>query len=164
MGNLSRTCRARAVLPGVALVVACGLTACGPSHPGSSHPGSPTASSGTTSRSAPTADQAAGRRLAEAPALLVQCALDRGTIKASSVPSSLGHGGQIDAAVGGSLAFARWYSGGVNATMIGGHDLAFWVSWAATNDRLPVAVCGASATAAKMASRLFPGAPEAWGS
>jgi hypothetical protein len=162
------TCQARAVRPGVALLVACGVAiglACGLTACSSTPSGSPAGSSATTSAAAaPTADQAVGRRLAEAPALLVQCALDRGTIKGSSVPSSLGHGGQIDAAVGGSLAFAQWYSGGTNGTVIGGQNLAYWVSWAATHDTLPAAVCGASASAAKMASRLFPGAPAAWGS
>lgn len=112
---------------------------------------------------APTASQAAGRRLAEAPGLLVQCGLDRGTIKASDVPASLAVNGQLKPATAGSTAFVQWYASGVNGTAIGGQNLTYWASWAATNDKLPPAVCGTSASAAQMADRLFPGAPTAWG-
>jgi hypothetical protein len=148
----------RWLVAAAALALLTAVAACGSQ---SAQPATGTAS--TAPAAAPTADQAAGRRLAEAPGLLVQCGLDRGTIKASDVPASVADNGQIKPATAGSAAFVQWYASGVDGTTIGGQNLTYWASWAATHDKLPPAVCGASASASQMAKRLFPGAPTAWG-
>lgn len=91
---------------------------------------------------------------------MAQCALDRGLVKSSSLPSSLGTNGKIKALVGDTPAFAQWFQN-VSSTSAGGKYLYEWAAWAATYDKLPTAVCG-SASASQLANSLFPGWPSVW--
>ena len=135
--------------------LACAATAC------SSGPaGTPAGGSSASSSATPTASQAALRRQAEAPALISQCALDRGIIRAA-LPSSLGHDGEIKPGIGDTPAFVGWYNN-VSSVMVDNQLLFAWTEWAVANARLPSAVCGMSASATQLASRLFPGWPTVW--
>jgi len=140
-------------VPALAAVaaLACAVTACTSGPAG----GSPAPSSAT-----PTASQAALRRQAEAPALISQCALDRGIIKAA-LPSSLGHDGEIKPGIGDTPTFVGWYTN-VSSVMVDNQLLFAWTEWAVANARLPSAVCGTSASATQLASHLFPGWPTVW--
>ena len=40
--------------------------------------------------------------------------------------------------------------------------LSGWREWAATNDKLPPAVCGPSVSASALQAQLFPGEPNQW--
>lgn len=114
-----------------------------------------------TSKSA-SANQAALRRSAEAQAIVAQCGLDQGLVKASSLPSSLGTDGKIKALVGNTPVFLQWFQN-VSSTSIGGKYLYEWATWAATYGKLPTTVCG-SASASQLANSLFPGWPSVWNS
>jgi hypothetical protein len=137
------------------VALACAVTACGSGHAGASAGGAPASASAT-----PTASQAALRRQAEAPALVSQCALDRGIVKAA-LPSSLGHDGKIKPGIGDTPNFISWYNN-LTPVTVGSQQLFVWTEWAVTNARLPSAVCGTSASATQLASQLFPGWPTVW--
>lgn len=147
--------RAPALIAVTAL--ACALAACGSEHAGTSAGGSTTSASPTTT---PAAGQAALRRQAEAPALISQCALDRGLIKAA-LPSSLGHDGRINSGIGDTQKFMSWYND-VSSVLVDKQQIFAWTEWAVTNDKLPSAVCGASASATQLAGQLFPAWPTVW--
>jgi hypothetical protein len=141
----------------VAVVTLAGaVTACGSA---SGHAGA-TAGESSAAAPTPTASQAALRRQAEAPALVSQCALNRGIIKAS-LPSSLGREGKINPGIGDTPAFVSWYNN-ISPVMVDNQQLFAWTEWAVTNARLPPAVCGTSASATQLARQLFPGWPTAW--
>jgi hypothetical protein len=131
--------------------LACAVTAC------SSGSAGPTAGGPSAT---PTASQAALRRQAEAPALISQCALDRGIIRAA-LPSSLGHDGEIKPGIGDTPTFVGWYNN-VSSVMVDNQLLFAWTEWAVANAKLPSAVCGTSASATQLASQLFPGWPKVW--
>ena len=147
--------RASALVAVVALASA--VTACtsASGHAGASA-GGPSVSAAPT----PTASQAELRRQAEAPALISQCALDRGIIRAA-LPSSLGHDGEIKPGIGDTPTFVGWYNN-VSSVMVGNQLLFAWTEWAVANAKLPSAVCGTSASATRLASQLFPGWPTVW--
>jgi hypothetical protein len=147
--------RVPAVVAGV--VLACAATACGSS---SGHAGAPAGGSSTSAGATPTASQAALRRQAEAPALISQCALDRGIVKVA-LPSSLGRNGKIKPGIGDTPAFVSWYNN-VSSVTVDNQQLLAWTEWAVTNAKLPSAVCGTSASATQLASQLFPGWPTIW--
>ncbi|HEY1823579.1 MAG TPA: hypothetical protein VGG83_26930 [Trebonia sp.] len=140
-----------------ALALAGGVTACGSGHAGTPAGGSSTSASPAVT---PTASQAALRRQAEAPALVSQCALDRGIIKAA-LPSSLGGDGKIKPGIGDTPTFVSWYNN-VSSVIVDNQQLLAWTEWAVTNAKLPSAVCGTSASATQLASQLFPGWPTVW--
>jgi hypothetical protein len=148
-------------VPGLVAVVAlaCAATACGSSS-SSGHAGTPASGSSTSAAATPTASQAALRRQAEAPALISQCALDRGTVKAP-LPASLGRDGKIKPGIGDTPDFIGWYNN-VSYVTVDNQQLLDWTEWAVTNAKLPSAVCGTSASATRLASQLFPGWPTVW--
>ena len=94
------------------------------------------------------------------PALISQCGLDRGIIKAA-LPSSLGHDGKIKPGIGDTPTFLGWYNN-VSSVMVDNQLLFAWTDWAVANAKLPSAVCGTSASATRLASQLFPGWPTVW--
>jgi hypothetical protein len=145
-------------VPALAAVaaLACAATACSSGAAGTTPAGGSSASPTAT----PTASQAALRRQAEAPALVSQCALDRGIIKAA-LPSSLGHDGRIKPGIGDTPTFVGWYNN-VSSVTVGNQQLLAWTEWAVTNAKLPPAVCGTSASANQLAGQLFPGWPTVW--
>jgi hypothetical protein len=117
----------------------------------------------------PTGSGAVQYRASDAPALLVQCMLDQGTLGQTdtvfSGPPSWLHGGNIIITPSTVTKFDTWYktNGGIT---VAGKDLTEWTQWAASNDQLPPAVCGTSVTAHALQKKVFgedPAAGNPWG-
>jgi hypothetical protein len=142
---------------GPLLAMTCAITACG-----STNSSSAASSAGTAASTSKAANAAALRRSAEAQAMIAQCALDHGTVKASSLPSSLGSNGKVKPGIGDTAAFLQWFQP-VSGTMISGKYLYEWANWAVYYDKLPAEVCGTE-TASQLANSLFPGWPSVWNS
>ncbi|HEX3516037.1 MAG TPA: hypothetical protein VHT26_18765 [Trebonia sp.] len=150
--------RAPAMVAVVALASA--VTACTSASGHAAHAGASAGGPSVSSAATPTASQAELRRQAEAPALISQCALDRGIVRAA-LPSSLGHDGKIKPGIGDTPTFVGWYDN-VSSVMVDNQLLFAWTAWAVANAKLPPAVCGTSASAIQLASQLFPGWPTVW--
>jgi hypothetical protein len=117
----------------------------------------------------PTSSGATQDRTTDAPALLVQCMLDQGTLGQTdtvfSGPPAWLHGGNIVITPSTATKFDTWYlvNGGIT---VAGKDLTEWTQWAASNDQLPPAVCGTSVTAHALQKKVFgkdPAAGDPWG-
>ena len=128
-----------------------------------------TACSSATPIPSPTSNQAAQFRLSDAPALLVQCMLNQGTLGRSdsvfSGPPAWLHGGSIVITPATVTKFSTWYQAN-NGITVGGQDLSEWAKWAAANDQLPAAVCGTSTSASVLQRQVFrkdPAAGNPWG-
>jgi hypothetical protein len=137
----------------IGILLACGAGACSSARP------IPT----------PTSSQAAQFRLADAPALLVQCMLNQGTLGRSdsifSGPPSWLRGGNIVITSVTVAKFDTWYQAN-HAITVAGKDLAEWTQWAAANDELPAGVCGASVSASVLQKQVFgkdPAVGNPWG-
>jgi len=124
------------------ILVACATTAC----------------SSATPIPSPTSSQAAQFRLADAPALLVQCMLSQGTLGRSdsvfSGQSAWLHGESIVITPATATKFIVWYQAN-RAITVAGKDLTQWSRWAAANDQLPAGVCGTSVSAAALQEQVF---------
>lgn len=117
----------------------------------------------------PTSSSAARFRLADAPALLVQCMLDQGTLGRSdsifSGPPAWLRGGNVVITSSMATTFDTWYQDN-RAITVAGKDLAAWSQWAAANDQLPAGVCGTSVSAPALQKQVFgkdPAAGNPWG-
>jgi hypothetical protein len=117
----------------------------------------------------PTSNQAGQFRSSDAPALLVQCMLNQGTLGLSDSifsgrPGWL-RGGDIVITPGTAANFDTWYQAN-NGISVGGKTLTQWTQWASANDKLPTAVCGTSVSARAMQQQVFgkdPAAGDPWG-
>ena len=127
-----------------------------------------TACSSATPIPSATGNQAAGFRLSDAPALLVQCMLNQGTLgRSDSIFSGSAwlHGGSIIITPATVTKFSTWYQAN-GAITVDGKDLSAWARWAAANDQLPAAICGTSTSASVMQRQVFkkdPAAGNPWG-
>jgi hypothetical protein len=128
-----------------------------------------TACSSATPIPSPTSSQAAQFRLSDAPALLVQCMLDQGTLGRSdsifSGPPAWLRGGNIVITPATATRFHTWYQVN-NAITVAGKDLSGWARWAAANDKLPPGVCGTSVSARALQRQVFgkdPAVGDPWG-
>jgi hypothetical protein len=137
----------------IGLLLACAVTAC----------------SGATPIPTPTSTQAAQFRLADAPALLVQCMLNQGTLgRSDSIlagPPAWLHGGSIVITPGTAAKFNTWYQAN-DAIIVAGKDLTEWSQWAAANNVLPSGVCGTSVSAPALQEQVFgkdPAVGDPWG-
>jgi hypothetical protein len=137
----------------IGLLLACAVTAC----------------SAKTPTPTPTSTQAAQFRLADAPALLVQCMLDQGTLgRSDSIftgPPAWLRGGNIVITPATAAKFDTWYQAN-NAISVAGKNLTEWSQWAAANNMLPAGVCGTSASAPALQEEVFgkdPGVGDPWG-
>jgi hypothetical protein len=126
------------------------------------------ACSSATPIPSPTSNQVAQFRLSDAPALLVQCMLNQGTLGRSdsifSGPPAWLHGGSIIITPATVTKFNTWYQAN-GAITVGGKDLSDWAKWAAANDQLPAAVCGTSTSASVLQRQVFrkdPAAGNPW--
>jgi hypothetical protein len=135
------------------ILVACAATACSSAAP------IPT----------PTSSQVAQFRLADAPALLVQCMLNQGTLgRSDSVfagPPAWLHDGNIVITPATVTKFNTWYQSN-DAISVAGKDLTEWSHWAAANDALPAGVCGTSVSVTALQKQVFgkdPAAGNPWG-
>jgi len=135
-------CRPRAWAT-TGVVLACAVTAC---------------SSGPAPIPTPTSSQAVQFRLADAPALLVQCMLNQGTLGRSdsifSGPPAWLRGGNIVITADTATKFNTWYQANRTIT-VAGKDLTEWTQWAAANDQLPTGVCGTSVSAHALQKQVF---------
>jgi len=136
----------------VGVLLTCAATACSAGPPRSS-----------------TGNQADQFRSSDAPALLVQCMLNQGTLGLSDSIFSGRPGwlrdGNVVITPGTAADFDTWYraNGGIS---VGGKTLTEWTQWAAANDKLPAAVCGTSASARTLQKQVFgkdPAAGNPWG-
>jgi hypothetical protein len=135
------------------LVLACATSACSSAAP------IPT----------PTSTSAAQFRLADAPALLVQCMLNQGTLgRSDSIfagPPAWLRGGDIVITPATAAKFNTWYQAN-DAISVAGKDLSAWSHWAAANNMLPSGVCGTSVSAPALQKRVFgkdPDVGDPWG-
>jgi len=154
---MSRRPRARAI---TGLLLACAAAATAATACSSSPPPAPT----------PTSSRAAQSRASDAPALLVQCMLDQGTLGRSdaifSGPPAWLHDGNIVITPATATKFNTWYQTN-HAITVAGKNLADWTTWAAANDELPPEVCGTSVSAPTLQSQVFgkdPAVGNPWGS
>jgi hypothetical protein len=136
--------------------------------PGSSSPGTSSSSAGASVSpvsSGSTAGLGLSRRYDEAPALLVQCGLSHGTIKPQTGQPWYADGKVLPLSGTGSddhdAEFSTWWDANSTIT-IGGMTLSGWREWAASNDKLPSAVCGPSVSASALQAQVFPGQPNPW--
>jgi hypothetical protein len=99
-----------------------------------------------------------GRPPARLRGLLVQCLLDRGTMKPTDAAfagqSTWLHGANIVLTSTSASQFTSWFSGH-DGTTVAGQTLTYWSQWAVTHDRLPAAVCGSNVSAATVQKRVF---------
>jgi hypothetical protein len=140
--------------PIIGALIACAAAACSSSPP-------PVPS--------PTSSQAAQSRAADAPALLVQCMLNQGTLGRSdtifSGPPAWLHDGNILITPSTAATFDTWYQAN-HAITVAGQDLTAWAAWAAAHDELPPQVCGPSVSASVLQKQVFgkdPAAGDPWG-
>ena len=128
-----------------------------------------TACSSATPIPTPMSTSAAQFRLADAPALLVQCMLNQGTLgRSDSIfagPPAWLHGGNIVITATTAAEFNTWYQAN-DAISVAGKDLTAWSQWAADNNMLPSGVCGTSVSAPALQEQVFgkdPAVGDPWG-
>jgi hypothetical protein len=136
-------------LAGAAIVTVAGLALC---------------SCGST-RPAAAGQGGSAQRYAEAPAMLVQCGFDRGTVSPGGLQPWYRQGHVLPLAGGNagqhSAQFMAWWTAHAAET-VSGKTLTAWRRWAASRDQLPPAICGSFATAASLHAQIFPGQPNPW--
>ena len=128
------------------------------------------ASSSSGSSSSGSSGQLEAARLADAPAILVECVIERGSVLGSFTRSMLRVPWISDDRVAITKAnapeFETWYRAH-DSVAVAGQSLADWQQWSARNDKLPAAVCGPDATSPSgMQREVFSGDPAAgnpWG-
>jgi hypothetical protein len=153
----------------VGCLAGCSSGSSGPSSGPSSGSQPPASSSSGASVSPVSSGSTAGlgfsRRYAQAPALLVQCGLSHGTIKPQTGQPWYGDRKVLPLSGSGSdnhdAEFSTWWDANGTIT-IGGMTLSGWREWAASNDKLPPAVCGPSVSASALQAQVFPGQPNPW--
>jgi len=149
--------------------IACLLVGCSSGSAGSQPSGvatsAATSPAGSASAGSAPASQGFSGRYVDGPALLVQCGLSRGTIKPQTGQPWYSDGKVLPLSGSGSddhdADFSTWWDAN-NAITIGGMALSGWREWAATNDKLPAAVCGSSVSASALQAQLYPGLPDPW--
>ena len=106
----------------------------------------------------PTVSDAYGLRYGDAPALLVQCGLNSGTIKPQTGQPWYSDGKVLPLSGPGAGSRGAEFSG----TVIAGKSLSDWQLWAAQHDALPAQVCGTSVSASGLQAKIDPGQPNPW--
>jgi hypothetical protein len=74
-------------------------------------------------------------------------------------------GGNVVITAGTSANFDTWYQAN-DGISVEGKTLTQWTQWAASNDKLPAAVCGTSVSARALQRQVFakdPAAGDPWG-
>lgn len=104
-------------------------------------------------------------RLADAPAILVECDIDRGLVLGSLTGSMDGatwiSEDQVAITQANEPSFEAWYRAH-DSTVVAGKSLAAWQQWSAQNDTLPAAVCGPDASdPSALQQEVFSGDPAA---
>jgi hypothetical protein len=109
-------------------------------------------------------------RQADAPAILVECVIERGSVLGSFTQSMVRapwiSADRVAITQANASAFDAWY-GAHDSVMVAGKSLSAWQQWSAQNDKLPAAVCGPDASdPSAMQHEVFSGDPAAgnpWG-
>lgn len=109
-------------------------------------------------------------RRADAPAILVECVIERGSVLGSFTQSMVRapwiSADQVAITQANASAFDAWYRAH-DSVVVAGKSLSAWQQWSAQNDKLPTAVCGPDATdPSAMQHEVFSGDPAAgdpWG-
>ena len=109
-------------------------------------------------------------RQADAPAILVECVIERGSVLGSFTQSMVRapwiSEDQVAITQANAPEFAAWYRAH-DSVAVAGESLAAWQQWSARSDKLPAAVCGPDATdPSGMQHEVFSGDPAAgnpWG-
>jgi hypothetical protein len=112
----------------------------------------------------------AAERLADAPAILVECVIERGSVL-GAFTGSMARAPWISAdrvaiTQASASAFGAWYRAHDTA-VVAGKSLSAWQQWSAQSDKLPADVCGPDASdPSAMQHEVFSGDPAAgnpWG-
>jgi hypothetical protein len=136
----------------------------------SSSPVSSASSPDSPSSSATSSSTSSSARLAQAPALIVQCALTKGLLKPPTgllTPSGEKpwlQGKKVVITSTNGAAFSSWY-GANNAITIAGQPIDQWVESTASSGQLPSAVCGSISLSA-LREQVYaqdPSAGDPWG-
>jgi hypothetical protein len=130
---------------------------------------SSSASSASSSSSASSGNLEA-ERLADAPAILVECVIERGSVLGSFTQSMLRapwiSADRVAITEANAPEFDAWYQAH-DSVAVAGKSLSAWQQWSAQNNKLPAAVCGPDATdPSGMQHEVFSGDPAAgnpWG-
>lgn len=127
----------------------------------------PSPSPSTTSAAPIPSDSAtASLRSADAPALIVQCVLNKGLMKPPTglvTPSGETpwlQGKRVVITAKNDATFNDWYSGN-DALVIAGKQLMQWAQSLASSGKLPTAVCGSSTSASDLQKEVFANDPAA---
>lgn len=98
-------------------------------------------------------------RLGYADALIVQCALSRGTMSPPAADIELGNppwlqGTKLVITNSNEPDFNNWFTN-ENGTVVAGKEIGEWAQMTASSGKLPTAVCGKSVTAPQLYRQLF---------
>jgi hypothetical protein len=99
-------------------------------------------------------------RLADAPALVVQCAISSGRLR----PGRAGwlRGDSVRITPADAAGFEAWWRSH-GRVQVRGSPLSAWALWAAAHARLPPPVCGSAVTARQLQQRVYGAAtPDPW--
>jgi hypothetical protein len=106
-------------------------------------------SSSGSSSSSSSSDKLEAERQADAPAILVECVIERGSVLGSFTQSMVRapwiSEDRVAITQANAPEFAAWYRAH-DSVAVAGKSLAAWQQWSAQNDKLPAAVCGPDAS------------------
>ena len=128
------------------------------------------ASSSGASGTSGSSGQLEAARQADAPAILVECVIERGSVLGSFTQSMVRapwiSADRVAITPASAPAFDAWYRAHDSVT-VAGKSLSAWQRWPAQNDKLPAGVCGPDASdPSAMQHEVFSGDPAAgdpWG-
>jgi hypothetical protein len=124
----------------------------------------------SSSSSSGASDKLEAERLADAPAILVECVIERGSVLGSFTQSMLRapwiSADRVAITQANAPEFDAWYRAH-DSVAVAGKSLSAWQQWTAQNNKLPAAVCGPDASdPSGMQHEVFSGDPAAgnpWG-
>ncbi|HEY1667598.1 MAG TPA: hypothetical protein VGG54_18090 [Trebonia sp.] len=124
----------------------------------------------SSSSSSGSSDKLEAERQADAPAILVECVIERGSVLGSFTQSMLRapwiSADRVAITEANAPEFDAWYQAH-DSVAVAGKTLSAWQQWSAQNNKLPAAVCGPDATDPPgMQHEIFSGDPAAgnpWG-
>jgi hypothetical protein len=125
---------------------------------------------GCSSSSSGSSGKLEAERQADAPALLVECVIERGSVLGAFTQSMAGASwistDQVAITPANAPEFNTWYQAH-DSTAVAGKSLAAWQQWSAQNDKLPAGVCGPYASdPSVLQDKVFSGdsaAGDPWG-
>jgi hypothetical protein len=124
----------------------------------------------SSSSSSGSSDKLEAERQADAPAILVECVIERGSVLGSFTQSMLRapwiSADKVAITQANAPEFDAWYRAH-DSVAVAGQPLSAWQQWSARSDKLPAPVCGPDASdPSGMQHEVFAGDPAAgnpWG-